>query len=66
MSEDELKLTRRRFLQHSAMATAMSAGAYGIALKTDALARADEGLPNTTMSWPPDEILPYLYHEGSQ
>lgn len=66
MSEDELKLTRRLFLQHSAVATAMSAGAYSIALKTDALARADDGLPNTTKSWPPDEILPYLYHEGSQ
>ena len=67
MSEDELKLTRRLFLQHSAVATAMSAAAYSIAMKTDALARADDGLPNnTTKSWPPEEMLPYLYHEGSQ
>jgi len=63
MSEDELKLTRRLFLRHSAMAAAMSAGAFSIAMKTDALARADDGLPNSTMSWPPDEILPYLYRD---
>jgi len=64
MSEDELKLTRRRFLQHSAMATATSAGACGIVLKTDALARADDGLPNTgTMSSREEGLVPYLYRD---
>ena len=63
MSEDELKVTRRRFLQHSAMASAASAAAYSIALKTDALARADEGLPVAVLS-EPDGTLPYEYTEG--
>jgi len=64
MSEDELKLTRRRFLQHSAMATAMSAGAYSIAMKTDALARADDGLPNAgTKSSREEGMEPYLYRD---
>jgi hypothetical protein len=39
MSDDELKLTRRLFLQHSAMTSAMAAGYYSIAMKTDALAQ---------------------------
>jgi hypothetical protein len=60
MSEEELKVTRRTFLQHSAVASAASAGACAVALKTDALARADEGLPADfqTMS---DGVLPYVY-----
>ena len=40
MSDDELKLTRRLFLQQSAVATTMTAGLYSIAMKTDALAQA--------------------------
>ena len=64
MSEDELKLTRRLFLQHSATATAISAGACSIVMKTDALARADDPLPINAASWP-IEILPYEYQEGS-
>ena len=64
MSEDELKLTRRLFLQHSAMATAMSAGAYSIAMKTDALARADDGLPNMDIKTSDEEgLIPYLYRD---
>ena len=64
MSEDELKLTRRLFLQHSATATAMSAAAYSIAMKTDALARADDGLPNTdTMTSREEGLVPYLYRD---
>ncbi len=62
MSEDELELTRRLFLQHSATATAISAAACSIALKTDALARADDQLPMNAASWP-SEILPYEYQE---
>jgi hypothetical protein len=62
MSEDELKVTRRLFLRHSAMATAMSATWYSIAMKTDAVARAADELPGTPMSMS-DAILPYVYHE---
>ena len=62
MSEDELKVTRRLFLQHSAVASA-AAGACSIVLKTDALARADEGVPAVFASgW--DGTLPYEYTEG--
>ncbi len=39
MSDEELKLTRRLFLQHAAMATAMTGAVSSIALKTDALAQ---------------------------
>jgi len=62
MSEEKQKVTRRTFLQHTAVVSAVSAGAYSIALKTDALARADEGVPvgQQTMS---DGILPYVYTE---
>ncbi len=42
MSDDELKLTRRAFLEQSAMASAMTAATCSIALKTDALAHAQE------------------------
>lgn len=38
MSDDEYQLTRRKFLQQSAMASATAAGYYSIAMKTDALA----------------------------
>ena len=63
MFEEELKQTRRAFLQHSAMVSAASASAYSIALKTDALARADDGLP-TALQSTSDGILPYVYTEG--
>ena len=38
--DDELKLTRRLFLQHTATATAVSATLYSVAMKTDAIAQA--------------------------
>ncbi len=38
-SDDELKLTRRLFLQHAASATAVSATVYSVAMKTDAIAQ---------------------------
>jgi hypothetical protein len=60
MSEEELKVTRRTFLQHSAVASAASAGACAIALKTDAMARADETVPAEFQSMS-DGILPYVY-----
>jgi len=63
MSEDELKLTRRLFLEHTAMATAMSGAVYSIALKTDAQAQADDGLPMTA-ALSDEDILPYVYFEG--
>lgn len=40
MSDDELKLSRRLFLQHTAVAAATSAAFYSIAMKTDALSKA--------------------------
>lgn len=61
MSEDELKLNRRLFLQHSATAGAAAAWC-SIAVKTDALVRAEEVAPNAMRN---DGILPYSYHEGS-
>lgn len=39
-SDEELRMNRRLFLRHSATATAMSAVWCSVALKTDALARA--------------------------
>ncbi len=60
MSEEELKLTRRLFLQHSATVSAATAW-YSVAMKTDALAGAEE---QTASSVKNDGILPYAYHEG--
>jgi hypothetical protein len=62
MFEDELKVTRRLFLRHSAVATAATASLYSIAMKTDALAQAENDVPAAFGSFP-DEILPYVYHE---
>lgn len=45
-SDEELKLTRRLFLQHTATATAataVSATFYSVAMKTDAIAQAAAG-----------------------
>lgn len=36
--DDDLRVTRRLFLKHSALATASGAAMYSIALKTDAAA----------------------------
>ena len=54
MSDDELKLTRRLFLQQTAMATTMTAGLYSIAMKTDALAQ-------TVTTFAADGPSPYPY-----
>lgn len=62
MSEDELKLTRRVFLEHSAAAAAASSAWCGIAMKTDALARAEEA-PVAALIARFDPILPYVYHD---
>jgi hypothetical protein len=62
MSDDELKLTRRLFLQHTAMATAMTAGMYSIALKTDALAQQQLTSPKFFADGP----SPYPYMDGAE
>ena len=57
-SDDEQKLTRRLFLQHSASATAVSATLYSVAMKTDAIAQAPQlGLKK----FGPGEAMPYPY-----
>lgn len=60
VSDDELKLNRRLFLQYAAAASATSAVVYGIALKTDALAQE----VNATESGRHDTTGPYPYHNG--
>jgi len=60
MSEDDSKLNRRRFLQHSATASAATAW-YSIAMKTDAMAKDAEMAVSGEKS---DGILPYSYFEG--
>lgn len=62
MSEDDLKLNRRIFLQHSATASAVTAW-YSVAMKTDALSGAEERFSSSLQN---DGILPYSYHEGSR
>lgn len=58
MSDDELKLTRRLFLQQSAMISATTAGYYSIAMKTDALAQQPPlGFRG------PEDISPYPYSD---
>lgn len=58
MSDDELKLNRRRFLQHTAVATAASATWHSVAMKTDALAeQAAESAPRGD----DNTIIPYQY-----
>jgi hypothetical protein len=57
--DDELKLTRRLFLQHTAAAAAVaSAGLASIALKTDALA---DVTPLTTFGDGRGDGMPYPY-----
>lgn len=59
MSDDELKLTRRLFLQHAAMASAMTAGWCSIAVTTDALAQEVGPLAE----FGADGVSPYPYIE---
>lgn len=59
MSDDELKLTRRRFLRHTAVTTAAAGGLHSIALKTDALAQPGPQ-PFSGRSGDPDSF-PYPY-----
>ncbi|MCA9055337.1 MAG: hypothetical protein KDA75_15960 [Planctomycetaceae bacterium] len=40
MADDELRLTRRFFLQQTSMSTALVGGLYSIAMKTDAMGQA--------------------------
>ncbi|QDU41199.1 hypothetical protein Mal4_55640 [Maioricimonas rarisocia] len=61
MTDRERKLTRRRFLQHSAMGTAMSAAAAGIVLRSDAQT-GDKGGADP-MSFAPGDPSPYAYHD---
>ena len=60
MSDDELKLTRRLFMQQTAMASAMTAGMVSIAMKTDALAEEPKQGPLRFLA---DGPSPYPYME---
>ena len=59
MSDD--KLTRRRFLEHSAMATAMTATWYSVAMKTDAVAQAQQS--KASLVSPPGGPSSYAYDD---
>jgi hypothetical protein len=58
MSDEELRVTRRRFLRHSAVAAAAAGGLPSIALKTDALAEAP---PQGVRPFGTDDSFPYPY-----
>jgi hypothetical protein len=58
MSDEELKLTRRLFMQQAAIASAMAGGLHSIAMKTDAL--ADSGA-NDHPAFRADGPSPYPY-----
>lgn len=60
-TEDELQLNRRKFLQFAATASAATAEAFGIAMKTDALAQVIEP---RSVRHNGDEGMPYPYHGG--
>jgi hypothetical protein len=60
MRERESRLSRRDFVKISAVGTAMSAGWYSIAMKTDAMDAADEVAPVTEFR-SDDPTLPYTY-----
>lgn len=62
MSDKERKLNRRVFLQHTAAVSATTAGLYGIALKTDALAEVAQNVPNKLLT---DGPSPYPYQDTS-
>ncbi|MFG0334068.1 MAG: twin-arginine translocation signal domain-containing protein, partial [Maioricimonas sp. JB049] len=61
MSDQQRKLTRRRFLQHSAMGTVMSAAAAGIVHRTDAQTSSKKSGLVTPLS--PGDPSPYAYHD---
>ena len=61
MTDDELKLNRRRFLRHSAIATAATGGLASITLRTDVAAQAPH-VPEKDSSGLTDP--PYPYHKG--
>lgn len=59
MSDEELKLTRRFFLQQTAISTALAGGMAGIVLKTDAASGdVHQALSTGTGN---DSIMPYPY-----
>lgn len=58
MSDEELKLTRRLFMQQAAIASAMAGGLHSIAMKTDALANAEKIEPLEIRA---DHPSPYPY-----
>lgn len=60
MTDDELKYTRRLFLQHAAVATAMSASFHSIAMKTDAIAQTPQLI---ALNGGRGDGMPYPYHE---
>lgn len=60
MSDEEIKLTRRVFLQHSAIVSASTAALCGIALKTDAMTKAAQDLRSALRT---DGPSPYPYME---
>jgi hypothetical protein len=57
MSDDDLKLTRRHFLRQSALSAAVTGGAMGLVLATDA--QADE--PLALLGEPGDNPMMYPY-----
>ena len=63
MSDDERKLNRRVFLQHSAIVSAATAGLCGIALKTDALVQAAQEQVKAIRTDGPSPY-PYLLTHG--
>jgi hypothetical protein len=63
MSDEEYQLTRRLFLQQSAMASAVTAGFYSIAMKTDALAQDVDALRVPLRG---DNPSPYMYFDGPE
>jgi hypothetical protein len=64
MSDDELKLNRRLFLQQTAVATATGAAACGIAMKTDALAQPQPLSADVLDPGSENIVIPYLYNEA--
>ncbi len=60
--DDERKLTRRRFLEHTAVTSAMTATWYSVAMKTDALAQAQQVTPSFVD--PGTGPSPYAYVDG--
>jgi hypothetical protein len=57
--EEDRGVTRRVFLQHSAAISALSVGACGLSLKTDALAEEPKPVPFRE----PADDFPYPYYD---